>query len=158
MSIPNQKSQGADILRPCSSLTMCHISLVTCHMSGVRCPVSGVNFSFHGKSDGASQWRVFYQRGLPCLVYWLSSQFLGIDLDPHVLFFFTSNNGHFDILRLHTGGLLKQQCSRHRPLALPATNTKYRKQITLSTNLYQLKITDTKKTLSRDKYKSILKM
>ena len=40
---------------------MCHMSGVMCHMSGVRCQVSGV-------SDGASRWRVGYQRGLPHLV------------------------------------------------------------------------------------------
>ena len=42
MSIPNRKSQGVDIFRESSSLTMCHMSHVTCHMSRVRCHVSGI--------------------------------------------------------------------------------------------------------------------
>ena len=44
--IPNRKNWGADILRECSSPTMCHMSQVTCHMSGVRCQVSVVKCHF----------------------------------------------------------------------------------------------------------------
>ena len=56
---------------------MCHVSLVTCHVSPVTCNVSNV-FVFLvlffiskkiGQCDGASQWRVCYQRGLPRLVF-----------------------------------------------------------------------------------------
>ena len=43
---------------------MCHVSRVTCHMS--------ILFFYFtkkiGQSDGASWWRVCYQRGLPRLV------------------------------------------------------------------------------------------
>ena len=38
---------------------ICQVSHVTCHMSCVTC---------HIDSGEASQWRVCYQRGLPCLV------------------------------------------------------------------------------------------
>ena len=50
------------------SHAMCHVSCVPCHMSCVTCHVSHV-FVFFGQRVGASRWRVFYQRGLPCLVY-----------------------------------------------------------------------------------------
>ena len=88
----------AEILRECSSHTMCHVSRVTCHVSRVTCHVSRVtchmsHVTCHmskkmsyseeknknkklflyttkniGQSGGASQWRVCYQRGLPRLV------------------------------------------------------------------------------------------
>ena len=62
---------------------MCHVSHVTCHVSRVTCQMSGVFFFFYIfyyiyinlfykknlQSDGASWWRVCYQRGLPRLVY-----------------------------------------------------------------------------------------
>ena len=41
--------------------TMCHMSYVIFHVSHVTC-----NF-FCGQDGGASQWRICYQRGLPCL-------------------------------------------------------------------------------------------
>ena len=88
LSIPNRKSQGAEILRQCSSHTMCHVSCVMCHLSLVTCHVSYVTchlscvichmshviiFLYHekiiGQSGGASRWRVCYQRGLHCLVF-----------------------------------------------------------------------------------------
>ena len=72
LSIPNRKSQRAEILRECSSHTMCHLSHVKI-------------FSFFhlkkilkkkiGKSGGASRRRVCYQRGLPQLVYRLIQKF-----------------------------------------------------------------------------------
>ena len=36
LSIPNHTSGGAEVLRECSPLTMCHISLVPCHVSRVK--------------------------------------------------------------------------------------------------------------------------
>ena len=47
---------------------------VTCHVSGVMCHMSPIFFFFFcyllfGQSDGASQWRVCYQPGLPHLVF-----------------------------------------------------------------------------------------
>ena len=45
---PNRKSQGAEILRACSSLTMHHMSHDMCQVSGVICQVSGVNFPVSG--------------------------------------------------------------------------------------------------------------
>ena len=42
LSIPNQKSQGADMQRECSSHTMCHVSIVMCYVSIVICHVSCV--------------------------------------------------------------------------------------------------------------------
>ena len=50
---------------------MLRISSVRCHMSGVTCQVSRVGSQMHfiyGQSVGASQWRVWYQPGLACLV------------------------------------------------------------------------------------------
>ena len=41
----------------------CQVSGVTCHLSGVRCHIF-----FFLQSDGASRWRVCYQRGRPRLV------------------------------------------------------------------------------------------
>ena len=43
---------------------MCHKSQVTCHVSHVIIFFS----SFFSQCCEASQWRVFYQEGLPCLV------------------------------------------------------------------------------------------
>ena len=37
------------------------------------CHVSGVMYIFFGQSGGASWWRVFYQRGLPRLVFFMFS-------------------------------------------------------------------------------------
>ena len=59
------------------SRVACHVSCVTCHMSHVTCHVSLVTchmshfFSslFSGQSGEAYRWRVFYQRGLPRLVF-----------------------------------------------------------------------------------------
>ena len=54
---------------------MCHMSCVTCQVSGVTCHVSGIPCQllnvifFVGQSGVAWQWRVCYQRGLPCLVF-----------------------------------------------------------------------------------------
>ena len=54
------------------SCVTCHMSHVTCHMSCVTCH----NFFFYlnfllffGQSGEAYRWRVFYQQGLPRLVY-----------------------------------------------------------------------------------------
>ena len=48
------------------SIVRCHISCVMCLVSGVRC----VMFCFFCRqSIWSSWWRVFYQRGRPCLVY-----------------------------------------------------------------------------------------
>ena len=61
----------------------CHMSRVTCHVSGITCQVLSVNiylsiyiylyiylfFFFFFQSDGASRWRVCYERDLPCLVF-----------------------------------------------------------------------------------------
>ena len=58
------------------SRVMCHMSPITCHLSFVTCQLSPVAchmFCFFYKkkknlqSAGASQWRVCYQQGLPCL-------------------------------------------------------------------------------------------
>ena len=62
------------------SRVMCDMSPVTCHLSQATCQKK--NYLFYlkkiyiyihildkiGHSGGASQWRVCYQRGLPCLV------------------------------------------------------------------------------------------
>ena len=86
LSIPNHKSWGArEILRECSSPTICHnsgvkchMSCVMCHVSDVRCQMSGVpchvsdvtchmshvSIFFFGQSGGASQWSVCFQLGL----------------------------------------------------------------------------------------------
>ena len=60
---------------------MCHVSRVMCHLSPVMCHLSHVQKKFSnfntkkkhfikiGQKDGASRWRVCYQRGLPRLVY-----------------------------------------------------------------------------------------
>ena len=61
----------------------CHITCVACHVSCVRremsyvmCHTSHVTcngsffFLFFGLSSEASRWRVCYQRGLPCLVFY----------------------------------------------------------------------------------------
>ena len=40
LSIQNRKSQRAEILRECSSHTMCYVSCVICHVSRVMCHVS----------------------------------------------------------------------------------------------------------------------
>ena len=44
LSFPNHKSQGAEILRKCSTppCVLCHMSCVTCHMSHVMCHMSYV--------------------------------------------------------------------------------------------------------------------
>ena len=68
---------------------MCHMSHVTCHVSPVTCHLShDFNFCFYlfmflkypsekmEKSDGASRWRVCYQRGLPRLVFVHEDQLL----------------------------------------------------------------------------------
>ena len=39
-SLPNHKSQGADVLREGSPPPTCHVSHVTCHLSHVNCHVS----------------------------------------------------------------------------------------------------------------------
>ena len=56
LCIPNR--WGAEILREWS--TPHDVSHVMCHMSGVQCHFFLI--------DGASRWRVCYQRGLPRLV------------------------------------------------------------------------------------------
>ena len=81
LSIPNQKSQGAEILREFLSHTMCHVSCVMCHVSHIICHMSRVTFHLsHVKiqiyflslqilqSGGDSRWRVCHQHGLPRLV------------------------------------------------------------------------------------------
>ena len=71
LSIPNCKNCGADILRECSSLTMCHMSHAMFQVSHVRCHMSFFCFLllfYFGHSGGASPWRVCYQWGLPRLV------------------------------------------------------------------------------------------
>ena len=52
------------------SCVTCHISCVTCHMS-VKChmPHIQILINFSGQSGEASQWRGYYQQGLPRLVY-----------------------------------------------------------------------------------------
>ena len=45
----------------------CHLSYVTCHMSHVTCHMSHVTYHIFLIVE-ASQWRVCYQRGIPCLV------------------------------------------------------------------------------------------
>ena len=40
--IPNRKSQRAEILRECSSHTLCHVSRIMCHVSHVTCHMSHV--------------------------------------------------------------------------------------------------------------------
>ena len=89
-SIPHRKCEGAEILRECSSHTMCHVSAFMCHLSCVTCHVSPVTFhlshvkkkyilfffftkkliilNIFWQSGGASWWRVCYQWGLTRLV------------------------------------------------------------------------------------------
>ena len=58
---------------------MCHIACVMCHMSCITYHVSHVMSHMSKKEEeeekgyigGASWWRVCYQRGLPCLVFFL---------------------------------------------------------------------------------------
>ena len=92
LSIPNRKSQGAEILRECSSDTMCHVSCVMCHVSLIMCHMSPVtchmSLFFYpsekiGHSGGSSQWRVCYQWGLPRLV--LKGTALSIVIKGHIL-------------------------------------------------------------------------
>ena len=55
----------------------CHMAHVTCHMSHVTCHMSHVTYLVSHilchflfvQNDGASQWRVCYQRGLPRQVF-----------------------------------------------------------------------------------------
>ena len=47
---------------------MCHMLTVTCHKSQQQ--------KMYGQSGKASWWRVYYQWGLPCLVYTCSGIFL----------------------------------------------------------------------------------
>ena len=77
-SIVKKISLYSLLLKCCiSSASRCHVSCVMCHVSCVRCHMSHVNlllllllllFLFFVQSDGAIRWRVWYQRGLPCLV------------------------------------------------------------------------------------------
>ena len=50
----------------------CHMSHITCHVSPVTCYMIRVTFIFLSQSGEALWWRVFYQRGRPCLVSFLS--------------------------------------------------------------------------------------
>ena len=47
---------------------MCHMSPVNCHVSCVTYHMYFLSFKKIGQRGGASQWRVCYQHGLPCLV------------------------------------------------------------------------------------------
>ena len=62
------------------------MSRVTCHVSPVTCHMSRVRFFFGGGPSGeASQGKVCYQRGLPCLVLieWDSNTTIDVyRLDP----------------------------------------------------------------------------
>ena len=63
-------------MRECSPPQTCHMSCVTCHVSRVTCQNFFLHFLYvkeNGLSGGASRWRVCYQRGLPRLVYIVSS-------------------------------------------------------------------------------------
>ena len=79
---------GAEILRECSLPTVCHITGVTCQVSGVRCQVSDVMCQvsrvtchiFFLQIGEASRGRVFYQQGLPRLVYIQTTQQLNVNL------------------------------------------------------------------------------
>ena len=55
-----------------------HVSRVTCHMPRVTC---------HGET---SQWRVCYQRGLPCLVYIIPPTMMN-NILPFTCFFLNDN-------------------------------------------------------------------
>ena len=78
--------------------TMCHMSCVKCQVSHVRCQVSGVKCHniyiymffcvFFLQSSGAFQWRVYYQRGLPRLVF-LHIPFISRLIDKYLFPFFT---------------------------------------------------------------------
>ena len=72
LPISNGRSWGAEILRECSTPTMCHMSCVISHMSQVTCYMSCVpcHFNFFLQSPGVweCQWRVCYHRSLPRLV------------------------------------------------------------------------------------------
>ena len=57
------------MLRECSFPTMCHMSGVMCHVSRVMCHIF-FGGGGGGQSGGASRWKVCYQRGLPCLVFY----------------------------------------------------------------------------------------
>ena len=79
-------------MRECSPHAMCHVSRVMCHMSPVTCHMS---FFFAKKKllrVGTSRWRVCYQWGLPCLVFFLLTLF-PISILP-VLFFTTHTHTH----------------------------------------------------------------
>ena len=66
--IPNCNSWQDEILWKISPPPH-NVSHVGCHVSSFKYPFS---VFFVGQSGGASQWRVCYQRGLPCLVLLLN--------------------------------------------------------------------------------------
>ena len=66
LSLPNRKSQVADILKKCSLPTTCHMLLVICHMSHVLFQVSCIpykTFFWLLQSGEAIWWGVCYQQG-----------------------------------------------------------------------------------------------
>ena len=82
---------------------ICHVSCVTCHMSRFRCHMS----DFFLQNGGDSRWKVCYQRGLPCVVFYIET----LLRETHLTFkFFLLCNGEFQCvtryLRFNTQGVV----------------------------------------------------
>ena len=76
MKIFNRPGVGRAVLKTALSRVTCYMSCVMCHMSCVTGHMSTKKFEkvqkgFFGQSDGASGWRVCYQRGLPRVVFFI---------------------------------------------------------------------------------------
>ena len=70
------------LLQTCYMLhMMCHMSRVTCHISCVT-----IYIFFLRQNVGVSQWRVCYQRDLPCLVFqYIHFNTLNLEVSNYVL-------------------------------------------------------------------------
>ena len=89
---------------------MCHMSLVTCHMS----QFFFFFFSFFGQIGEAYQWRVCYQRALPCLVFLCFHHNQGI-LNRHPFLSMTRYFFYYFLLRSGTKQVLNLQfCAFHK--------------------------------------------
>ena len=68
-NIPNGKSQGAELLRECSSHTMCHVSHVMCHLSPVTCILSYVKkYIYLKKIFKKNNWLTWWSQSLEGLL------------------------------------------------------------------------------------------
>ena len=103
------------------SCATCYVSRVTCHLSPVTCIFilflvkKNKNYLLKsgqsGQSDGASQWRVCYQRGLPRLVSMCNTMpDMLIDL-PYSVYFFS----FFVCLQRHMLSQIYQVYGRNQP-------------------------------------------